>query len=82
MSATPDTTYLGLAMLIAEAEEGQYEPVSVVTTVGEAREIARSDMASRMRRLEKGESPLCPCAYKVWARRADGRQAIVATIPA
>jgi hypothetical protein len=67
-----DGTDLGLAMLIAESEDGQYEPVAVVANVGEAREIASDDMASRMRRLEHGESPLCPYEYKVWARGIDG----------
>jgi hypothetical protein len=30
-----DATDLGLAMLIAESEDGQYEPVAVVATVRE-----------------------------------------------
>jgi hypothetical protein len=40
-----DSKDLGLAMLIAESEDGQYEPVAVVANVGEAREIA-SDAAA------------------------------------
>lgn len=75
-----DATDLGLAMLIAESEDGQYEPVAVVANVGEAREIASDDMASRMRRLEQGESPLCPWAYKVWARGIDGEHRIACEI--
>ena len=67
-----ETTNLGLAMLIAESEDGHYEPVAVVANVDEAREIASEDMASRMRRLEHGESPLCPYTYKVWANGIDG----------
>jgi hypothetical protein len=58
-----DATDLGLAMLIAESEDGQYEPVAVVANVGEAREVAHHDLRSRMERLEHGESPLCPYAY-------------------
>ena len=75
-----DNTDLGLAMLIAESEDGQYEPVAVVANVGEAREIASDDMASRMNRLEHGESPLCPYVYKVWARGIDGEHRIACEI--
>ena len=75
-----DATDLGLAMLIAESEDGQYEPVAVVANVGEAREIASDDMASLMRRLEHAESPLCPYAHKVWARGIDGKLRIACKI--
>jgi hypothetical protein len=47
-------TELGLAMLIAESEDGQHEPVAVVGTINEAREAAESDLRERMRRLERG----------------------------
>ena len=68
-----DSTDLGLAMLIAESEEGQYEPVGVVSSISEAREIAESDLKGRMRRLERGADPgLCPYTYKVWANGIDG----------
>src|SRR5450759_1093921 len=68
----PDTD-LGLAMLIAEGEDGQHEPVAVVGTISEAREAAESDLRDRMRRLERGEDAgLCPTQYKVWARGIDG----------
>jgi len=63
-----ETTDLGLAMLIAESEDGHYEPVAGVGSLNEAREIARDDFAARMLALEKGDDPLCPHAYKVWAR--------------
>jgi hypothetical protein len=60
-------------MLIAESEDGQYEPVGVVASIGEAREIAESDLRGRMRRLERGGDPgMCPSAYKVWANGIDG----------
>jgi hypothetical protein len=69
----PDTE-LGLAMLIAEDEEGHYEAVAVASTVNEAKELAESDLRARQRRLECGEDPgLCPFVYKLWARGADGR---------
>src|ERR1039458_8872390 len=41
-----DSTDLGLAMLIAESEDGQHEPVAVVANVGEAREVAQQDRKS------------------------------------
>jgi hypothetical protein len=69
-----DGTDLGLAMLIAESEEGQHEPVAVVRTISEARELANSDLRDRTRRLEQGEDAgLCPFLYQVWARGTDGR---------
>ena len=68
-----ETANLGLAMLIAESEDGQYEPVGVVTSISEAREIAESDLKGRMRRLERGDDPgICPYTYKVWAQGIDG----------
>lgn len=68
-----DMTNLGLAMLIAESEDGHYAPVGVVASIGEAREIAASDLKSRMRRLERDQDPgLCPYSYKVWANGTDG----------
>jgi len=68
----PDTD-LGLAVLIAEDEEGHYEPVAVVGTINEATEIARDDMASRMRRLERDDDPgICPGRYMLWVRGVDG----------
>ena len=68
----PDTD-LGLAILIAEDEEGHYEPVAVASTINEAKEIAESDFRCRQRRLERGDDPgLCPHIYKVSARGIDG----------
>ena len=64
----------GLAMLIAESEDGQYEPIGVVANIGEARECAQADLRSRMHRLERGDDDpgLCPYSYKIWARGIDG----------
>ena len=68
----PDSD-LGLAMLIAESEDGQHEPVAAVGTISEAREAAASDLRHRMQRLESGDDAgLCPTLYKVWARGIDG----------
>src|SRR5512140_1118383 len=68
----PDTE-LSLAMLIAEDEEGRIEPVAVASTINEAKELAESDLRSRMRRLERDEDPgICPVRYRLWARGIDG----------
>jgi hypothetical protein len=78
-----DSTDLGLAMLIAESEDGQYEPVGVVCSIGEAREIAESDLKGRMRRLDRDQDPgLCPYTYKVWANGIDGDYRIAIEIAA
>lgn len=53
-------TDLGLAMLIVETEGGRYQPVAVVSTITEAKEIAHTDFAARMREREKGGEPECP----------------------
>ncbi len=42
-------TELGLAMLIAEDEDGHYEPVAVAASINEAKELAESDLRGRMR---------------------------------
>ena len=55
---------LGIAMLIAETEEGQYEPNGPVATINEAIECAKHDVASRMRDLELGGEPACPRSTK------------------
>ena len=48
-------TDLGLAMLIAEGEDGGHEPVAVVATIREARGVASSDLRDRMRRMDQGD---------------------------
>jgi hypothetical protein len=55
---------LGIAMLIAETEDGHYEPNGPVATINEAIECARHDMASRMRDLERCGEPACPAIYQ------------------
>lgn len=78
----PDTA-LGIAMLIAEDEEGNYEPVSPVSTINDARELAAGDLRNRMHRLERGEDPgLCPSSYKLWARGIDGAYRLATEIEA
>jgi hypothetical protein len=77
----PDTD-LGLAMLIAEDETGHTHPVAVVSTINEAKEVAESDLAGRMRDLHHGKTPICPYEYKVWARGIDGDYIIAAKFKA
>ena len=67
-----DDAELGLAMLIAEFGEGNYQPVAVVVSINEAREIAGSDMRGRMKELDRGGEPACPERYVVWAQGHDG----------
>ena len=67
---------LGIAMLIAETEDGQYEPTGPGATIHEAIECANHDMALRMRDLELGGEPACPAIYKVWARDYEGEYAV------
>ena len=76
----PDTD-LGLAILIAEDDDGHHQPVAVVTTINEAREIAESDLRGRMRRLDRDEDPgLCPARYKVWACGDEGSYLLAAEL--
>ena len=65
-------TDLGLAILIAESEDGAQEPVAVVATIREARTVAESDLRDRMRRMDQGDDCLCPDTYKLWARGIGG----------
>ena len=61
-------------MLVAEDEEGGYEPIAVTSTLNEAYELAASDMALRMKKLNQGNDPgLCPARYALWVRGQMGR---------
>ena len=73
---------LGIAMLIAETEDGHYEPNGPVATINEAIECARHDMACRMRDLERGGEPACPAIYKVWSRDYEGEYTVIYEIDA
>ena len=77
-----DDTQLGLAIVVAEDEEGQqYHPVAVASTINEARELAASDLRGRMRELERGGDPgICPYEYKVWAQGVGGEYLVAARI--
>ncbi len=67
-----DDTELGLGILVAEFGENTYEPIGVVVSINEAREIAAGDMRGRMRDMEAGKTPACPETYVVWAQGLDG----------
>jgi hypothetical protein len=69
---TKDDANLGIAMLIAEFGEGNYQPVAAVSSINEAREIAASNLRARMKELERGGEPACPERYVVWAQGHDG----------
>ena len=77
-----DVTELGIGMLIAESEDGSYEPVAPVSTIREARELASNDLRARMSSLEQGGEPMCPILYRVWARNDRGEFTSVAEIEA
>ena len=67
-----DDTELGLAMLVAEFADGSYQPIAVVVSINEAKEIAEGNMRQRMRELERGGDPACPECYRVWAQGLGG----------
>ena len=67
-----DDTELGLAMLIADLGDGHYQPIGVVVSINEAREIIAGNMRRRMRDLEAGGTPACPESYVVWAQGLEG----------
>jgi hypothetical protein len=78
----PDTD-LGLAMLIAEDDEGHYVPIGVVATINEAKKTAESDFGGRVRLTELGaDAGLCPTRYQLWARGLGGEYRIAIEIPA
>ena len=63
-----------MAVPIAEDDDGHYEPIAVVVSIAEGREIAVSDLRRRMRLIEREEDAgLCPTRYEVFARGTEGR---------
>jgi hypothetical protein len=63
---------LDSGLLVAEAEEGGYEPVALVSTINEALELADANFRPRMKEFEGGRETMCPARYAVWARGHDG----------
>ena len=64
------------SLLIAEDDDGGYDPVGVVTTIREARELATEDFRSRIADLENGGGPLCLASYAIWVRRFNGYEVL------
>jgi hypothetical protein len=84
-SATPidETAELGFgAILVAEGEGGGYEPIGIVSTVREARQIADEDLEIRMEDITKGAEPMYPAHYAVWTRSDRGAYRVIATFEA
>ena len=73
-------TELGSALLIAQSEDGAYEPVSVVSTINEAIEIAQGNFQRRLKDLDRGGASMCPARYVVWVRNLDGDYEVVSEI--
>ena len=76
-----DDTDLGLAILMADFGT-HTQPIGVVVSVNEAREIAASDMRGRMKELERGGTPACPEGYQVWAQGIAGEYRLVTDLQA
>ncbi len=67
------TRQLGLAIITAEDEEHNSEPVGLACTMDEASELANADMNRRLRALEHDDDPgICPYEYILWARGISG----------
>jgi len=63
---------LDSGLLVAEAGDGGYEPVALVSTINEAIELADDNFRRRMKDLERGRETMCPARYAVWARGFEG----------
>lgn len=79
-SGLTDMTDLGTALLIVEFEDDSYEPISAISTLREARELAADDLRRRMGRLDAGQEPACPVVYKVWTRTSTGSYAVASEL--
>ena len=67
-----EDTELGSGILIADFGDVGYQPVGIVTSISEARELADDDLRRRTRDLEAGGEPQCPETYIIWARGQEG----------
>lgn len=68
-------------MLIVEDEDGNYQPVGLLVSISEAREIATADYKGRINEIDTGATAICPYPYKVWATAIGGEYCVAATIP-
>jgi hypothetical protein len=82
-AAVDEDTELGFGtMLIAENEDGGYEPVGIASTISEAREIASRDFQNRMLASKSGADPLYPNRYALWVRGVRGMYRTITTFEA
>ena len=77
-----DDTELGLAILTAEFADGPSQPIAVVISINEAKEMVEGNMRQRMRDLDRGGEPACPECYKVWAQGLGGEYIVAREIAA
>ncbi|MEP7354742.1 MAG: hypothetical protein ABI824_16050 [Acidobacteriota bacterium] len=56
---------LGTALLVIEFEGGAHQPLALVSTLAEAREIVEYNFGSRARNANESA---CPTTYRLWAR--------------
>lgn len=59
-------------LIIAENEEGTYQPLNVAGSLSEAREMVDDHRKFCMQELEKGKTPMCVYSYKIWNVGIDG----------
>ena len=69
-------------LIIAENEEGTYQPLNVAGSLNEAREMVDHDRKSRARELEQGKTPMCVYCYKIWNVGPDGSYKLAEEIAA
>ena len=61
------------AILVAESKDGSYEPVTMVSTIREARELAAENFRYR------GMARMCPVRYVIWQRGPEGTYRVTNT---
>ena len=75
--AIDESAELGFgSLLVVEDEAGGYQPVALVSTLREARELAASDFRLRLRDVESGKDSLCPERYAIWVIRPAGYEVL------
>ena len=81
-TAMDESAELGFGtLLVAEDEAGGYEPVALVSTLREARELAVEDFCFRLANVESGNGTLCPARYAIWVRRSASYTVLTAIKP-
>ena len=71
------------AVLVAEDEEGRFQPLCVVSSINEAGDTAASDLKCRLDPLGRDEDPgICPYEHKVLPRGIEGKYITLVRISA